>query len=681
MNAEIINQNGSMKIKINNEIFNPQCFRSFRPEAKSIKAFAQVGIRLMNVFPTGIMNRLGTPYSPFGEVWTGDGKYNWDNLHTQMDLFVKNAPHAYFMLMAQLDTRDWFLKSNPDIENSFEHFIQTAGCVKWRNAAARFLCDLLDHLHEYYPEKIYAVMLCAGHTNEWNSHPLDYQRHSQYKKAAFRQWQNNPQSELPSAEEIEKTSWGILRHPLKDKDGIDYWRFHHEFTADTVKYFAGIVKQHTQRKLLVAAAQGYLMTVKSDILFGGSTGLWRTLDCEDIDILIAPASYWFRGLNSTSGISFPVSSFSLRNKLYIHSLDNVTHLANHLEVAKKLQNGFCSHVKLHDIAESRMYFRRETALAMSKGMGYWWFGMYPEWHDDPAMMNEIEKIHKVSDEIQNMNGSSISQIAVFVDEHSNYCLDAGQTITDKTVWKQVEQLSRIGAPWDNFHMNDINHENMPHDRYKFYIFLNLFAPQKNHLEKITALKKQGKSMLFLYAPGIITQADFSIEAMNKLAGINLRELQEQETKMIIPPGPFNKSGQDIIAGHDKFVTPLFFADDVAAEVIGKYEKSGKVSLALKKRGDGGFDSWSAMGSVPADTLRELSRRAGVFIFLESGDPLYANFSLLACFAHQAGKRKFTLPGDCTLTEMYTKKEFKTKNYISINFKKNEMKLLAMNFQC
>lgn len=699
MKASVIRQNGSMKIKINNEIFNPQCFRSFRPEPKTIREFAKAGFRLTNIFPTGIVNALGTPYSPFGEVWIGEGKYNWENLHKQVDMFIENAPEAYFMLMVQLDTRDWFLKENPDVEYSFTHLIQTAGCEKWRKSAARFMCDMIDHLDEHYPEKIYAVMLCAGYTNEWsNHHPEDCGRHSRYKQQAYKNWCGDQSAVLPSAAEIEKTSWGVLRHPVKNREGVDYWQFHHDIVTDTVKYFARIIKEHTHNTKLVAVAQGYLMMYRRDVLPLAFTGLWETLECEDIDIFAAPASYWFRGLDNTSSILYPVDSFALHNKLYIHSLDNTTHLTNDMDVAKRLQSGDyggynvgkrlqdddcghsggCTHVRLKNLNESGMYFRRETALALSKGMGYWWFGMYPQWHDNPDMMTEIKEMREVGDCVRTKDCQSVSEIAVFVDQDSNYYMDAGQVVTDKTILRQPGPLYRMGAPWDNYHMDDINHPEMSHDQYKFYVFLNLLAPKKKHLEMIEKLKKEGKSMLFLYAAGIITEDGFSIDAMSHLTGVTLKELDEQELKIVVVPGAFNKSAENSVMSFDEPVVPMFFADDADAEVIGRFEKSQKPSFVMKKRSGGSFDAWSAMGSVQADALRELARRAGVFIYLESGDPLYLNKSMLGCFGHKPGKRSFKMPFECKLYECYSGKEYQTANCrVDVNFKTNEMKLFKI----
>jgi hypothetical protein len=310
-------------------------------------------------------------------------------------------------------------------------------------------------------------------------------------------------------------------------------------------------------------------------------------------------------------------------------------------------------------------------------MGYWWFGMYPEWHNDSDMMSEIKKIQEVSNIARQKDCSSVSEIGVFVDQDSNYYLDAGQIVTNKNVWLHPETLHRLGAPWDNFHMKDICNSDMPHEQYKLYIFLNLIAPEKKLREMIAKLRREGKSMLFIYAPGIISGNAFSIEAMNELSGIKLKEMKEPEHIATVRKGKWNTSSADFAFGYDAPVKPMFYADDTDAEAIGYFEKSGKAALVLKERSSG-FDAWAAGGPIPPEILRKMAKKAGVKIYLETDDPLFVNKSLIGCFAHKPGIRTFKMPSECKIYELFSKKEFKTEGKTAqVAFKGNEMKLFEI----
>ena len=54
MNATIVKYNGVYQFKINETIYSPLSFRSFRPEDRNISEFYNAGVRLMSVLMTGL---------------------------------------------------------------------------------------------------------------------------------------------------------------------------------------------------------------------------------------------------------------------------------------------------------------------------------------------------------------------------------------------------------------------------------------------------------------------------------------------------------------------------------------------------------------------------------------------------------------------------------------------------
>ena len=135
MKAELIHEHGAAKIRINGKTVSSVSFRSFWPREDITRDFARDGIRLMSVYPSGILCSLNVPYSQFGEFWIGEGQYDWDVLRRQMDQFIRCAPEDYFSLILQLDTRDWFLKKYPECQNTFFHLPEGEAFEPWREAA------------------------------------------------------------------------------------------------------------------------------------------------------------------------------------------------------------------------------------------------------------------------------------------------------------------------------------------------------------------------------------------------------------------------------------------------------------------------------------------------------------------------------------------------------------------
>ena len=200
MQAELIHENGVAKLRINGTVIPSPAFRSFWPQPQTTFDLAKGGIQLMNVFPSGILNTLKVPYSQFGEFWLGEGEYDWNALRRQMDQFIENAPNAYFSLMLQLDTRDWFMKAHPECPNSFFHLPEAESCSSWREAAKRCIRDTLAFLDKEYPEKIFCVYVAAGSACEWyNRIPLDSHP---AKEEAFRKYAMRARSLVQNCQDM-----------------------------------------------------------------------------------------------------------------------------------------------------------------------------------------------------------------------------------------------------------------------------------------------------------------------------------------------------------------------------------------------------------------------------------------------------------------------------------------------
>ena len=120
LNAKLERVGNAVKIKLNSNIYEPLSFKSFRPTERNISDFYKAGIRLFDILSTGTRSMLGAPYSLFGESWIGEYEYDFSAIDNQIDFFIKNAPDAYFMLMLAVDTREWWLKDNPEYVSSFE---------------------------------------------------------------------------------------------------------------------------------------------------------------------------------------------------------------------------------------------------------------------------------------------------------------------------------------------------------------------------------------------------------------------------------------------------------------------------------------------------------------------------------------------------------------------------------
>ncbi|MDW7657013.1 MAG: hypothetical protein SCM11_07545 [Bacillota bacterium] len=689
MQASVTFQNGAAWIDIDGVKTEPVAYRSFWPQGQTIKNFSDREFQFYGVFPSGILCSLKVPYSQFGEVWTGDGQYNWDNLRAQVDQFVTNAPQARFALMVHLDTRDWFLEENPGCADSFNRLVQTAGWQKWRLAATRYLRDLLDYLDRHYPERVFAVFLFAGGTCEWFSrYPAEGLEPNPIAEQVYRNWYG-PGAAIPVNDELRHTTDGVFRDPVTDANAIRYWHFHNEVIADTIAWFALQVKEHTNGSRLVGVFYGYLMTLPNQTLVPvGHNALSRVLCDENIDLFFSPASYRLRRLDSTSGFQLIIDSLRLHKKLYFHEVDNTTHLANNNPYAGFLQK--THHKRMEDEQQTVAYSRRETALAMMHGQGYWWFDMFAGWYDDDHLMDELARIRDVTRQFWQGDMRSSSEVAVFVDQESNFFVGFDTCIHECLVIDQAEELGRMGTPWDCYVADDLCHPDLADD-YKLYIFLNLFKPSEQIQNQIRRLREQGKSLFFLYAPGYISDNGFSQMAMQALTDLPLVRLDPAAGQIgTEKPGRGTATGQirttlsgkEQTYGFTDTVAPLFTLTpdhDKRIDVLGQYADNAQPALVLRQRSDA-YDAWSGAGLVPGAVLRELARKAGVFIYSETDDPIYANRGLFGLYTHQAGQRTVRFPNNVILQNVYqTERQLTTHDgCITLDCSDNEMHLFMIN---
>lgn len=473
----------------------PVSMRSFQPAGRYIREFAQSGCQLFSAFPTGIKNSLGLPYSPFGEVWIGEGEYDKGALEAQLFLLRDNAPEGNIALMVQLDTRGWFLEAHPGCADSFRELIQTVNYTPWRKAAAKWLCDVIDLTEEILPGWLYGIFLMAGGTTEW--YTREYHAPTVMQTAAYRAYCKDENAVIPPIEDVwNKASNGILRDEKKEGNEIRYLRFTNASIAEGVLYFAKIAKEHTGGKKVIGAFYGYVGGPCSTHI-RNFNAINRVLASPYVDVLFAPASYVYREPENTSAFRMPIDSLTLHGKLYFHEIDCRTHLTQNHPLAALHTIDKCS---FQTQEETAAYLRREIGMVLAKGQGFWWFDMFGGYYSSPVMMEEVKKERELAATVLAKNASPLTEVAMVLDLESNYYISGKYFLPES----QMGALNRAGAPWGFYLSEDLLHPDFPHDRMKVYLFINAVHPKPEVTAKMEELKREGKTVLVL-PPKVPTQ--------------------------------------------------------------------------------------------------------------------------------------------------------------------------------
>jgi hypothetical protein len=81
----------------------------------------------------------------------------------------------------------------------------------------------------------------------------------------------------------------------------------------------------------------------------------------------------------------------------------------------------------------------------------------------------------------------------------------------------------------------------------------------------------------------------------------------------------------------------------------------RTGLAVKEMGDW-RSVWCGVPNLPSSLLRGIARKAGVHIYLDGDDVVYANALFLSVHARYAGLRQVALPAPATVVDAYTRQK-------------------------
>ena len=662
--CSIVFKNGEAKIKIGEKLFDPMAFRSFRPEPYNIRDFYNAGVRLMSIFHSGMPCTLGVPYCQYGEHWTGMGKYDFSKIDTQMKVFLENAPDAYFNIKLMLDTRPWYLEMNPDLVSSYRHFSSMAGNEKWRKDAARYLKDVVGYLEEKYGDRIFAYSLFAGSSTEWYTEwnyvaksnifveadgskktvsSVDIDRFP-VKETAYRKWLGDPSASLPPLEDLERTSQGVFRDltQVQDKKGYDYWKFQNEIIGEAACHFAKVVKKITDNRKLTGLFYGYLTLLSGRrLLCNGHLGFEQVWNSPYFDMIYGPARYETRKLTDASGYLVPVDSVTLRNKLYFQEIDY-----RFAKGEKRiLENGHDlgrTHPEEMPVEFSKSCIRREFINTLEKRTGMWWFDFFGYNYIDPVLIGEVKDSMVVREKIRDIEMVKISEIAIFTDVESEYYLDQDSDLDDKNIARQITEFSYLGAPHDSFTFSDLE-KACDRKNYKLIFFLNIFRIPEDKLAYINQkLKCEGRTLVFYYAPGYITDDGFSVERLSQVLGMKMKEEMKPVGKIVMGKG-LKEHLAGTTFGYRTEVMPKFSVQEEDVSEYGEYEDGG-IAFAMKEFGNHKL-CYTGAGTIPYQVLREMARNAGVHIYYEGNDPVFVNSRMIGVHHVKDQDAVIHLPGD------------------------------------
>jgi len=240
---------------------------------------------------------------------------------------------------------------------------------------------------------------------------------------------------------------------------------------------------------------------------------------------------------------------------------------------------------------------------MIEDVSLWWFDMWGGFYEGETVLGAMARMKELWDRAQQQELASVAEIAWVVDPESALYLDQSNPRIDAFTRGFNQVIARCGAPYQAFSWGDL--EDLDLSPYRLVVFPNLFVMNDERRRILQErVCRDGRTVLWLYRPGVIADARYDEEAVEQLTGV-----------------PIDTAG---MTTRD-------------------------------------MDHWrSVFSPTPEITpceLRTIAREAGVHIYSDHDEPCYANNRFAALHTAEGGTRRLVLPRPYSrITELFSGRE-------------------------
>lgn len=380
-----------------------------------MREYASAGVHL---YSTDVVTR---EWPGPGHEDPDPGPFDFSLVEARFRRFLDVDPHAHFLVRMGFETRwlpgNWWNKRYPEeclVTSDGKIQTQSLASTVWRRQVNEFLKAYIGHLRAIgLYDRVIAYQIAAGSAGEWieswSSMGTVTPDYSEPMRARFRSWLREryagevaalraawgdesasfETAEVPPAKRQLSTTRGLFRDPVRERDVIDFYTCLADTAADALLDFCRTVKAETGRDKITGAFFGYLMEIawngnffagesKDPELYAsgeystyqrsGHLAVRRVLTSPDIDFIVSPYSYGFRGLGGDGLPMQPTESLRLNGKLYLMEED--TRMHNNFDPAQEKPHRRPG--RMHPPGTTMAIYRRNFAQVVTHGLGITW---------------------------------------------------------------------------------------------------------------------------------------------------------------------------------------------------------------------------------------------------------------------------------------------------------------------
>ncbi|MDD3926554.1 MAG: hypothetical protein PHT33_07835 [bacterium] len=695
MHVQVNRDNGVPILMLNDKPMPVIGYRDHHPvvHMETTESFTKAGIKIHFL-----------SISPAGRAYQGNGLYKL--LDNNAESVLKKCPDTYFLILTSVDIKKaseprWFNGKSDQLTiwppNMREGDRVSMASKAWREEVKGDLRRLVEHVKNApYANRVLGFFLSGG-GGEWG----DYWDYSKPAQQGFIEWLNVKYGDdvqllkkkwndpnitfeavaIPAWKELSSADDGIFYDPGKNRRIIDYLLYHHQLAADTAIDFCKVIKEESDNKKLTGLWNGYMFLPEwwqdgdaaNNIIANRRVKMFsRILESPYVDFVTAPYSYQERHSGGCFVSQIPLDSIVLHGKLALVEDDTRTHLSTSHSAYLSCQKYGDDFGKASNEDESIAVLKRNFAGVLTKpGSGIYYFGLGDDgnkWFDSPAILNTVGSFKEIAGNTL-AKDKNASNIAVIVSYRSFLYQKINDLSRDFLLNQMYHNLTVVGAPFDTYLDSDLNDKKFPFDKYKMYIFLNSFylpdAERQLIREKVC---RSGNTVVWIYASGFIDEESAQVGNISSLTGINVAKYEGKLTRLNCV---VNNYTHDITKGLptntrfgcERTMEPVFWVDDPDAQILGELSCTTnedwirtfrKPGLCVKR-----FKSWTSIWSgipnLPSSLLRNMAKSAGVHIYSEGDDQVFASQKVFSIHARYDGVRKISFPKKTNIYDPFSKR--------------------------
>lgn len=672
--------NGRPLMFVNGTPCFPMAFISYYPKQFRYKEMRGAGIKFFSLSITlgdGFVGsyRKGKVKLDKKGIWDAPGKIDFETFEKSIREILDVAPDAYVFPRIYCDSPSWWDSFHPaETSRTFNGLPQrqSFSSVVWRTETAEVLREIVRHIrYASYSRHIIGIHVAAGLTEEWCYNewlgPVDYSIAGQN---SFKQWilekynhdetlvkstfnTSSKDIAIPVPEKRDKSDYGDLLDPSKSRIVIDYNRFRCEELVESASFLCKAIKEESGGNMITGVFYGYVFARWADHF-----ALSKMLKSPYIDFITQPNGQNRNTIIGDRDLAFfvPLGSIYKAGKLFYYEADTRTCLSKWISEIRPDVDPYHEYDSTNwlgpeTLEKSEELLKTVFSRVICTGSVHWWFDLWGGWYDHERFHALFSEMQKTGNEAITLPCAQVSQILVIVDEKmilhypSSYLNYPSKS--RKPIWlrEQIYQIERSGAPYDLFLLEDLTDLDL--SKYKMVIFLNTIILNKGEKEIIRQKYMSGdRTIMWFYAPGLIDKT-ISVSNISSLTGMEIiADENPSEPGIVLDlPGIDNTYPGAEIA-------PFFYIKSGADHIHGR-TKEDKTVLAVKTEKEY-ITVLCTAPPVPWKVIQYYAMKAGVHIYSDAGDVVFANQSYLSVSASKGGERIIKLPRKSGLRELLGK---------------------------